>query len=101
MTSVVVNGATPFGGMSNQLIENIWAVDEAITRIAAAVATAASGFGGTSGTEYETGTNFGVVPSAVPGAQGLAFAFALNTLAGDWATFRTAALSAIEQLDNG
>lgn len=101
MTSVVVNGATPFGGMSNQLVENIWTVDEAITRLSAAVAIAASGYGGISGTEYETGTNFGVVPDATPGAQGLAFAFAVNTLAGDWTTFRTAALAAIEQLDNG
>ena len=101
MTSVVVNGATPFGGMSNQMIENIWAVDQAITRLAAAVAVAASGFSGTAGTEYETGSNFGVVPSSTPGAQGAAFAYAMNTLSGDWATFRTAALGAIEQLDNG
>lgn len=101
MTSVVVNGSTPFGGMSNQLVENLFAVDEAITRLAAAVAVAASGFGGVAGTEYETGTNFGVVPSATPGAQGLAFAFAVNTLAGDWATFKSGALASIEELDNG
>jgi nicotinamide mononucleotide (NMN) deamidase PncC len=101
MTSVVVNGATPFGGMSNQMVENIWAVDQAITRLAAAVAVAASGFSGTAGTEYETGSNFGVVPSSTPGAQGAAFAYAVNILSGDWATFRTAALASIEQLDNG
>lgn len=101
MTSVVVNGATPFGGMSNQMVENIFSVDEAVTRLAAAVAVAASGFGGVAGTEYETGTNFGVVPSVTPGEQGLAFAFAVNTLAGDWATFKASALAAIEQLDNG
>lgn len=101
MTSVVVNGATPFGGMSNQMVENIWAVDEAITRLSAAVSVAASGYGGTAGTEYETGTNFGVVPNATPGSKGSDFAFAIATLANDWATFRTAALGAIEQLDNG
>lgn len=101
MTAVVINGATPFGGMSNQMVETIWAVDQAITRLAAAVAVAASGFVGVAGTEYETGSNFGVVPSATPGDQGLAFAFAVNTLAGDWATFKSGALAAIEELDNG
>lgn len=101
MTSVVVNGATPFGGMSNQMIENIWAVDESITRLSAAVSVAASGYGGTAGTEYETGTNFGVVPSGTPGAKGADYAFAVATLANQWATFRAAALGAIEQLDNG
>jgi hypothetical protein len=101
MTAVVVNGATPFGGMSNEMIENIWAVDSAITRLAAAVAVAASGYGGTAGTEYETGTNFGVVPSASAGAKGADFAYAIGILAGQWATFKTGALGAIEQLDNG
>lgn len=101
MTAVVINGATPFGGMSNEMVENIWMVDEAITRLAAAVATAAAGFGGTAGTEYETGSNFGVVPSGTPGAKGADFAFAVGTLNGHWLTFRTAALSAINQLDNG
>lgn len=101
MTSVVVNGATPFGGMSNQMIENIWSVDQAITRLSAAVAVAASGYGGAAGTEYETGTNFGVVPDAVPGEKGADFAFAIATLANQWGTFRAAALGAIEQLDNG
>lgn len=101
MTSVVVNGATPFGSMSNQMIENIWTVDESITRLSAAVAVAASGYLGTAGTEYETGTNFGVVPSSTPGAKGGDFAYAVATLATQWNTFRTAALAAIEQLDNG
>lgn len=101
MSSVIVNGATPFGGMSNEMVEKIWEVDESIARLEAAVAVAASGFAGTPGTEYETGTNFGVVPSAVPGAKGLDYAFAINSLAGQWATFKTAAFAAIKQLDNG
>lgn len=101
MTAVVVNGATPFGSMSNEMIENIWSVDEAVTRLSAAVAVAASGYGGTNGTQYETGTNFGVVPGTAPGIKGADFAFAINTLANHWTTFRTAALGAIEQLDNG
>lgn len=101
MTAVVINGATPFGGMSNQMIENIWSVDDAITRLSAAVAVAASGYGGVAGTEYETGTNFGVAPNSSPGEKGADFAFAINTLAGQWATFKAAALAAVEQLDNG
>lgn len=101
MSSVIVNGATPFGGMSNEMVRHIWAVDEAITRLAAAVAVAAAGYGGVAGTEYETGTNFGVAPSAVPGAKGADFAYAVNVLGGEWNTFKTAALGAINQLDNG
>lgn len=101
MAAVVINGATPFGAMSNEMIENIWAVDQAITRLAAAVATAASGYGGTPGTEYETGSNFGVVPTTTPGDQGAAYAYATNVLAGQWDTFKAAALASIEQLDNG
>lgn len=101
MTAVVVNGATPFGGMSNTMIENIWSVDQAITRLSAAVAVAATGYDGTPGTEYETGTNFGVVPNATPGAKGADFAFSVTTLFNQWTTFRAAALGAIEQLDNG
>lgn len=101
MTSIVVNGSTPFGGMSNEMVENIWVVDEAITRLSAAVALAATGYLGTPGTEYETGTNFGVVPSATPGAKGADFAFSIATLSNQWVTFKTAALGAINQLDNG
>ncbi len=101
MSAIIVNGATPFGGMSNELIQKIWEVDQAITRLSAAVAIAASGYGGVAGTEYETGTNFGVAPSSTLGEQGLAYAYAVNVLAGDWSTFRTAAIASIEQLDNG
>ena len=102
MTAIVVNGATPFGAMNNQMVENLHSVNDQITRLAAAVAAAASGFGGTAGTEYEgNSTNFGVVADATPGQQGASFAYAVNVLAGDWATFWTAALASINALDNG
>lgn len=101
MTAIVVNGSTPFGGMSNSMVDQINQVNESITRLAAAVAAAASGYSGTAGTEYETGTNFGVVPDATPGAQGASFAFALNSLASNWATFWTANAAFVAALDNG
>lgn len=101
MSSIIVNGATPFGGMSNGMVDSLNGVNEAITRLAAAAADAASGYTGTAGTEYETGTNFGVVPSATPGAQGSAYAFALNNLASNWAAFWSANAAYISALDNG
>jgi len=87
--------------MSNQMVENLHAVNDSVLRLQAAVAAAASGYSGAAGTEYETGTNFGVAASATAGAQGLSWAFAVNTLAGDWATFWTAAMASINALDNG
>ena len=101
MSAVIVNGSTPFGSMSNEMIDNINAVNAAILRLQAASAMAASGYGGVAGTEYETNSNFGVTPSATPGAQGAAYAYALGLLAQNWATFWTAAQGAISTLDNG
>ena len=101
MSAIIVNGATPFGGMSNQMVDNLNAVNQAMSRLQAAVADAASGYAGTAGTEYETGSNFGVTPGASPGAQGAAYAYALNVLTGNWATFWAANLASISALDNG
>jgi hypothetical protein len=101
MSALIVNGATPLGGMSNSMVENFFQLDQQISRLAGAVADAASGFTGTAGTEYETGSNFGVVPNATPGAQGTVFAYQINTIAPAWATFRAAVLAAMTQLDNG
>ena len=71
-------------------------------RLKDAVATAASGYDGVPGTEYEgDGTNFGVVPGTAPGEKGADYAYAINTLATAWETFWTAAQPSIEQLDNG
>ena len=102
MSAVVVNGATPFGAMSNQMVENFFAVDQAVARLQAAVADAASGYSGTAGTEYEgNGTNFGVVPNATPGAKGADYAYAIANLGNAWTTFWSAAVASIEALDNG
>jgi hypothetical protein len=102
MTATVISNATPFGALTNQTVRNLFAVNEAMVRLQAAVAGAASGYGGTAGTEYEgNGTNFGVLASATPGAKGADYAFAVNTLGGAWGTFWSAALPAIEALDNG
>lgn len=102
MTATIVSNVPPFGAMSNQLIGNLFTVNQQMTRVAAAVADAASGYGGTAGTEYEgNATNFGVVANATPGAKGADYAFALNSLAANWATFWAANLASIEALDNG
>jgi hypothetical protein len=102
MTSVIISNTPPFGALTNQAVADLFTVNQAIVRLQAAVASAASGYAGTAGTEYEgNGTNFGVVASSDPGAQGAAYSFALLTLANAWTTFWNAALASIEELDNG
>ena len=101
MSALIVNGVTPFGNVSNKMAADFHVIDDEITRLGVAVAIAASGFTGTAGTEYETGSNFGVVPSNTPGQQGLAFAYALNSLSTNWATFRANNIAFINVLDNG
>ena len=101
MTSTIISNSAPFGALTNQAVADLHALNDMVTRLAAAVATAASGYSGTAGTEYEGNTNFGVIASATPGANGAAYAYAVAVLAGDWATFWTAALPSIQQLDNG
>lgn len=100
MTAIVVTGSTPFGDMSNTMIQNISAVSQAIGRLQAATAQAASGYSGTAGTEFEGG-NFGVVPSAMPGQQGAAWQFAIGSLNTAWQNFLSAAQGSIAALDNG
>jgi hypothetical protein len=82
-------------------VADLFATNMAITRLQAAVANAASGFGGTAGTEYETGSNFGVVPSGAPGSKGADYAYAVANLSAAWQTFWSAAVGSIEALDNG
>jgi hypothetical protein len=103
MTATIISNTPPFGAMTNKTVSGLHSVNEAILRLQEAVATAASGFDGVAGTEYEgTSTNFGVVPDpAVPGAKGGDYAFAIDSMANAWRTFWTAALPFIEQLDNG
>jgi hypothetical protein len=99
MTAIVVSSAVPFGAMSNQMVSDFFDLDQKIIRLQAAVATAASGYGGTAGTEYETG-NFGVTAGTSAGTNGASFAYAINTFATNWATFRAANIASINQLDN-
>ena len=100
--SLVVSNTPPFGALSNQTAAELQALNLMVTRMSAAIANAASGYAGTAGTEYEgNGTNFGVVTTGSAGAQGLAFAYAWNTIAPLWTTFYSAALASIQALDNG
>lgn len=101
MTATIISNTAPFGLLTNDTVAQLFQVNEGMTRLQAAVASAASGFTGTGGTEYETGSNFGVLPDATPGQKGNDYSFAVNTLTGAWATFWSTALPAIEALDNG
>lgn len=102
MTATIISNTPPFGAMTNQLVGELFDLNQKMVRLQAAVAAAASGYSGMAGTEYEgNGTNFGVLASATPGAKGADYAFAMNTLATAWNTFWTSALASIEALDNG
>lgn len=102
MTATVINNATPFGAATNQMIAGLYTVGEAMARLQSAVATAASGYTGTEGTEYEDGSNFGVAADPdEPGAKGKDYAYAVDQLAAAWAEFWTAAKPYVQQLDNG
>lgn len=102
MTSIIINSSTPFGEMTAELVDTFNQLDTLITRLGAAVANAASSFSGTAGTEYEgESTNFGVVASGAAGAQGTAYAYQVNAMAGNWPAFKAANLAYIEALDNG
>jgi hypothetical protein len=102
MTATVISNAAPFGALTNDTVAALFEVGEALARLNAAVATAASGFNGTPGTEYEDGTNFGVAADvAEPGVKGSDYAYAVGQLSTAWDTFWTTAKPYIEQLDNG
>jgi len=102
MTATVISNAAPFGAMTNNLVGGLYAADEVIARLQAAAATAASGYDGVPGTEYEDGTNFGVAADpATPGQKGKDYAYAVDQLNTAWQTFWGAAKAYVEQLDNG
>jgi hypothetical protein len=102
MTATVISNTPPFGAMTNQAVATLYALNLTITRLQAAVGSAAAGYTGTAGTEYETNaTNFGVVASGTPGQKGSDYAFAVGTLGAAWNTFWTAASGALQALDNG
>jgi hypothetical protein len=102
MTATIISNTPPFGAMTNRTVAALHTANEAISRLQEAVATAASGFEGTEGAEYEgDATNFGVVAGDTPGEKGSDYAYAIGELATAWATFWTAALPSIRQIDNG
>jgi len=102
MTATIISNTPPFGLMTNRAVAALHEVNEAVLRLKDAVATAASGYDGVPGTEYEgDSTNFGVVPGTEPGTKGSDYAYAVNSLAGAWDTFWASAAPSIEQLDNG
>jgi hypothetical protein len=102
MTATIISNTPPFGALTNQIVADLFRVNAAILRLEAAVGSAASGYTGVAGTEYEgSSTNFGVAPSSTPGAKGADYAFAVGTLDNAWATFWLQAAGAIEALDNG
>jgi hypothetical protein len=102
-----------FGTMSTRLVTNLIAANASVARITAGMATASSGFTGTDGTQYEVSSSmppnpmappnlFGVVTEAnSPGANGMAYENAMNTIETAWQTFWTAASAALQTLDNG
>ena len=102
MTTTIISNTPPFGLVTNEMVANLFLVDSALSRLQAAISNAASNYPGTAGTEYEgNGSLFGVVASETPGAKGADYAYAVNVIAGAWATFWAAALPAIQAIDNG
>ncbi len=100
MTAIVVNGATPFGALSNAAINQLRGVIDDIHRVRLAAAAAVAGVS-PAGTAVETGSNFGVVPSSTPGEQGDAYVYALNVLDDALQSFGVAYQGQITALDNG
>lgn len=100
-----------FGTMTNQTVSRLIALQSTLERLQSAIATASSGYDGTPGTEFESGSGaigsipnqnlFQVTPSETPGEQGSAYSYAMGRLHDEWVTFWTAAEPFIEQLDNG
>ena len=101
MSAIIVNGATPFGGMSNAAINKLVSAIDDIHRVRQAAAAAQSGAPDPAGAALETGSNFGVVPSATPGAKGADYAYALNVLDDALQALLTNNGGQITALDNG
>lgn len=102
MSALVISNATPFGSATNQTVAALYALDEAITRLQAAMAVAASGYGDTPGTEYEEGSNFGVASDPMqPGKNGQDYAYAVDQLHNKWVEFWAQAKAYAQALDNG
>jgi hypothetical protein len=101
MTAIIVNGATPFGALSNGGIADLISAIDELHRVNLAAAAAQSGAPDPTGAALETGSNFGVMPDAVPGQQGAAYAYALDVLDQALQAFLEANKAQITALDNG
>src|SRR5512139_2241271 len=101
MPAIIVSGATPFGALSNAAVGKLVDAITSIHRVRQAAAAAQSGAPAPIGAALETGSNFGVVPSSTAGAQGAAYAYALNVLDDALQAFLTANQGQITALDNG
>jgi hypothetical protein len=102
MSAIIVNGSTPFGGMSNDAIANLITAIEDVHRVNLAAAAAQSGAPEPIGATLETGSNFGVMPDEnEPGKQGAAYSYALDVLDQALQAFLAANQAQITALDNG
>jgi hypothetical protein len=112
MSTTVISNMVPFGAMTNATISRLVALNTTVPRLREATATASAGFQGEPGTQFEAvsaitspgpGINlFGVQPNPdEPGAQGLAYEYAVIRLSEIWATFWADAEPFVRQLDNG
>src|SRR5262245_12824194 len=99
MTSTIISNTPPFGLTSNQMVAALYAANDAILRVQAAVATAAAGYSGAEGTEFEgDSTLFGVVASTTPGEKGSDYRYAVDSIGAAWGTFWNSALAAIKAI---
>jgi hypothetical protein len=101
MSAIIIDGRTPFGGMSNAAISNLIKAIRDIHRVNLAQAAAQSGAPSPTAAALETGSNFGVAVSGAAGAKGADFAFAVATLDTALQAFLAANQGAITALDNG
>jgi hypothetical protein len=101
MPAIIVNGATPFGSLSNGAIADLISAIEQLHRVNLAAAAAQSGAPEPHGAALETGSNFGVLPGETPGEQGAAYAYALDVLDQSLQAFLADNKAQITALDNG
>lgn len=116
MTAIIIStmGNYTFGTMTLQAVSRLMSANAQMARLQDAIAQASDGYAGTPGTEFEmvvtggtgpvasTPSNlFGVMPSDVPGENGLAYAEAATGMCAAWVAFWTAAAPFLKELDNG
>lgn len=103
MATTIISNQTPFGSMTNRVTGQALSLNNNINRLGEAIATASAGYDGTPGTQFEgAGNLFGVQANPnSPGANGIAYQYAVDELRNAWETFWTTALPYLKQLDNG